>query len=378
MIPVNEPALPGNELEYVSDCIETAWISSAGDYVEGFEQRWAEYCRRDHGVAVSSGTAALDIAVRALEIGEGDEVILPTFTIISCAQAVVRAGATPVLVDSRPDTWTMDIDQVQERITPRTKAIMPVHMYGHPVEMDPLLDLREDHDIALIEDAAQAHGAEYRSRWGGTPSWTRCGGFGDISIFSFYANKPVTTGEGGMALTDDQGTADRLRRLRDLCFQPERRFLHDELGYNYRMTNVQAAIGLAQAERIDEIVSRKREMGQRYRKRLSDLEGLQLPPDENWARTIYWMFGILVDESTGHDAESLAASLGEHGIQTRPFFLGMHRQPALHNLGLFDDETDQFPIADELANRGLYLPSGTALSDQQQTRVIEALREVLE
>jgi perosamine synthetase len=247
MIPVNEPLLGDRELEYVTECVRTGWVSSAGRFIEEFEQKWAAYCARKYGVAVSNGTAALQLAVATLGFRLGDEVIMPTFTIISCSLAAVYAGGVPVLVDSDPRSWTMDVNQIARKITPRTKAIMPVHIYGHPADMDPILELADCNGLAVIEDAAEAHGAEYLvGRDGREPVWHRCGSFGILSCFSFYANKLITTGEGGMVLTDDVELADKARSLRNLCFQPGRRFYHDELGFNFRITNLQAALGLSQ------------------------------------------------------------------------------------------------------------------------------------
>ncbi len=257
MIPVNEPALGSREIEYAVECLKTGWISSSGQFLERFEQAWASYCGMNYGVAVTSGTAALHLAVACLHLAPGDEVIMPTFTIISCAQAVTYNGGVPVLVDCDPRTWCMNVDQFREKIGPRTRAIMAVHIYGHPVDMDPLVELAQQHGLVVIEDAAEAHGAEYLSRLtGDEPTWMKCGGLGHISAFSFYANKPITTGEGGMLLTNDPTYRDRARSLRNLCFRPERRFYHTELGYNFRMTNLQAAVGLAQVERFSEIVAR--------------------------------------------------------------------------------------------------------------------------
>jgi len=244
---------------------------------------------------------------------------MPTFTIISCALAVIYNGGVPVLVDSAPRTWCMDVSQIEAKITPRTRAIMPVHIYGHPVDMDLVLELARKYNLVVIEDAAEAHGAEYKGR--------KCGGLGDISCFSFYANKIVTTGEGGMVLTNNPEYAQKARSLRNLCFRPERRFYHTEMGHNFRLTNLQAAIGLAQLERIEELVARKRWMGQAYTERLRDIPGLQLPVEEPWAKNVYWMYGVVLDESTGMDAAEFARRLKEHGVDTRPFFLGMHEQP---------------------------------------------------
>ena len=238
VIVVSEPLLDGRELEYVREAVETGWISSEGRFIAEFERRWAEYCGAAHGIAVSSGTAALQLAMRALDLEPGSEVILPSCTIISCAVAIIEAGCVPVMVDSDPETWCLDPDQVAAKITPRTRAIMPVHLFGHPCDMAPLWELAERHGLHIVEDAAEAHGAEYRGR--------RCGGLGTLGCFSFYANKIVTTGEGGMVVTDNPALADRLRSLRNLCFRGDRRFLHTELGVNARLTNLQAAVGLAQ------------------------------------------------------------------------------------------------------------------------------------
>jgi perosamine synthetase len=375
MIPVNEPRLEGRELEYVTECLRTGWISSAGRFIGEFEESWAAYCGRRFGVAVCNGTVALQLAIAALDLGPGDEVIMPAFTIISCALAAIYQGAVPVLVDADPETWCMDVAQVAARISPRTRAIMPVHIYGHPVAMDPLLDLAERHGLAVVEDAAEAHGAEYRSARGASPSWRRCGSFGDMSCFSFYANKLVTTGEGGMVVTDDEGLAKRLRLLRNLAFKPGQRFLHNELGFNFRMTNVQAAIGKAQVERMDDTVERKRRIGARYQAALGSLPGIRVQVERPWARSVWWMNGLVLDGSGGRTAASLAGELAALGVETRPFFLGMDRQPALRARGLFEGET--YPVSAELADMGLYLPSGVGLTDDQQEAVIAALGRIL-
>ncbi len=376
MIPVNEPKIGAREHDYVLECIESGWISSAGKYIQSFESTWAKYCGRLHGVVTSSGTTALQTAVACLNLEAGDEVIIPTFTIISCALATLYNGGVPVLVDADPETWCMDISQVAARITPRTRAIMAVHIYGHPVDMDPLLELAEKHDLALIEDAAEAHGAQYlRGHTGEQYEWVRCGSMGTLSVFSFYANKLVTTGEGGMLLCNDPEVAATARSLRNLCFQSERRFHHEELGHNFRLTNMQAALGLAQTERIVETVARKRWMGKAYTERLSGIPGLQLPVERPWARQVYWMYGVVLDPEHELIAHEFAARLRKHGVETRPFFLGMHAQPALQKRGLFRDET--YPVADHLARQGLYLPSGLSLSDAQLEQVCAAVRETL-
>lgn len=376
MIPVNEPLLGERELEYVTECVRTGWISSAGRFIEEFEEKWAEYCGMKYGIAVCNGTTALQVAIGCLDLKPGDEVIMPSFTIISCALPVVERGGIPVLVDSDPETWCMDVAQIEAKITSRTKAIMPVHIYGHPVDMDPLLELAKKHNLVVIEDAAEVHGAEYLSgRYTPNPIWKRCGGMGQISAFSFYANKLITTGEGGMVLTSDPIYAEKARSLRNLCFRPERRFFHTELGYNYRMTNMQAALGLAQLERFDKIVAKKRWLGTAYTERLKDIPSLQLPVEKPWARQVYWMYGLVLDEKTGMDAVAFAKKLDALGVQTRPFFLGMHEQPVFWERGLFKDE--HYPVAERIAKQGLYLPSGLALTESQLEQVCKVVREVL-
>lgn len=376
MIPVNEPRLGEEELSYVTECVRSGWVSSAGHFIGEFEREWATYCGKRYGIAVSNGTAALHLALACLDLNAGDEVILPTFTIISCVQAVIYNGCVPVLVDIEPKTWCMDVSQIEARITSRTRVIMPVHIYGHPVDMDPILSVAEKYGFAVIEDAAEVHGAEYLSgRDTSSPSWRRCGEMGTISTFSFYANKIITTGEGGMILTDHCALAEKARSLRNLCFRPERRFYHTTMGYNFRLTNLQAALGLAQLERIDEIIARKRWIGEEYTRRLRDVSVLQLPVEEPWARHVYWVYGVVLDESIGIDAQMLSQLLRQRGIETRPFFLGMHEQPVFHGMGLFHGE--RYPVAEHVARQGLYLPSGLGLTEEQLEVVCTALKEVL-
>ena len=367
MIPVCEPLVTEQDVELVLDCLHSGWISSAGRYLDEFERGWAAYCGMPHGVAVCNGTTALDIAAELLHMQPGDEVIMPTFTIISCAQSVVRCGGALVLVDSDARTWQMDVGQVERKITPRTRAIMAVHIYGHPADMDPLLDLAARYNLMVIEDAAEAHGAEYKGR--------KCGGLGDISTFSFYANKLITTGEGGMVLARRDDLAERARSLSNLCFQPARRFLHDELGHNYRLTNMQAALGVAQLRRFDRIVDRKRAIAHAYTQRLADAPGLALPVEEPWAKNVYWVYGIVLDETTGLDAAELAQRLRDRAVDTRPFFLGMHEQPVFHRMGLFRGE--HYPVAERMARRGLYLPSGLTITDAEIDQVCDALHACL-
>jgi perosamine synthetase len=368
MIPVNEPLLDGNEKKYLAECIDTGWVSSEGPFVEKFENAFAACVGRQFGISVSNGSAALDLAVSALEIKPGEEVILPTFSIISCAASIVRAGATPVVVDCDPMTWNMTADHVQQKITKRTRAIMVVHVYGLPVDMDPILELAKRYDLKIIEDAAEMHGQTYKGR--------SCGSFGDISIFSFYPNKHVTTGEGGMVVVDDSTLAERCRSLRNLCFKAGKRFEHDELGWNFRMSNLQAALGMAQLERLDEFVSRKRRMGRLYSELLSDLPGLQLPLRwTDYAENIYWVYGIVLKDEIPFDAREVMRLLRQHEISTRPFFWPMHEQPVFRKMGLFAGE--YHPASEKIARRGFYIPSGLTLTDDQMANVAHALHEVM-
>ncbi|MBW2304015.1 MAG: DegT/DnrJ/EryC1/StrS family aminotransferase [Deltaproteobacteria bacterium] len=367
LIPVNEPSLSEREKELLIQCVDSGWISSEGPFVRLFEEVFAGFVGVNYGVAVSNGTVALEMAIAALELEPGDEVIMPTFTIVSCAIAVIRNGLRPVLVDSEIETWNMNVNQVAEKISPRTKAIMPVHIYGHPVDMDPLLELAEQYGLYIIEDAAEVHGAEYKER--------KCGSIGHMGVFSFYANKIVTTGEGGMIVTNDRHLAARFRLLRNLCFQPERRFEHQELGYNFRMTNLQAAVGVAQMERADELVRRKIWQGGEYRKKLKRIDGVKLQGVKPWARPVYWVNGIVLDSDVPMDAFEFANRLSKKGIQTRPFFWPMHEQPIFQKSGLFRNE--RYPVSEKLARRGLYLPSGMALTAAQIDKVCEAVKETL-
>ena len=360
-IAVNTPLLDGNERAYLNECIDSGWISSEGPFVRRLESELAEYVGRKHGVATSSGSAALDIAVDALRLEPGDEVIIPTFTIISCAAPLVRRGLVPVCVDCDGRSYTMKTDDLEALVTPRTKAIMAVHIYGLPVDMDAVLRFARAHQLRVIEDAAQAHGLMCGA--------ARCGSFGDISIFSFYPNKHLTTGEGGMVLTDDDELAQRCRSLRNLCFQPGRRFVHEDLGFNYRMSNVQAAIGCAQFERLDEFLEKKRRMGRRYTQAFEAWgEYVQLPLDStDYAQNGYWVYPLVL--SGQQSAEAFMALLSDAGVGTRPFFYPMHQQPVFQRRGLFNGVS--LPVSERIAWSGLYIPSGLGLSDDEQDRVIK-------
>ncbi len=375
-VPVNEPLLTEEDFAPLEDAFRTGWISSAGRYVDEFEQSWAGYCGQAHGIAVANGTVALQVAVEALGIGAGDEIIMPSYTIISCALAAVRVGAKPVLVDCCPRTFNMRVDQIEAKITPATKAIMVVHMFGHPVDMDPVLVLAQKYGLAIIEDAAEVHGAKYLSgRDGDTPEWRVCGSMGHIATFSFFANKLITTGEGGMVITSDDHLAKRCRDLRNLCFRPDRRFLHTEIGHQFRLTNMQAAVGVNQVKRIEEIVERKRAIAADYTARLGDLPRMQLPMEEDWGRSVFWVYPLLLADDHPFDAVSLAAALKAEGVETRPFFLGMHEQPIFHDMGLFLGEAH--PVTERIARKGLYIPSGLAITEAQMDHVCAAVRKIL-
>ncbi|MCK4650929.1 DegT/DnrJ/EryC1/StrS family aminotransferase [Candidatus Babeliales bacterium] len=366
VIPVNEPLLNGNEKKYLNECVETGWISSEGPFVKEFEKKFSSKVNRKYGVAVCNGSAALEIAVLALDLPKGSEVILPTFTIISCAIAIVRAGLIPVFVDSDSFTWNMNVNQIEKKISNKTKAIMVVHIYGLPVDMDPILNLAKKYNLKIIEDAAEVIGQKYKNK--------SCGSFGDVSIFSFYPNKHVTTGEGGMVVTDNEYITERCRSLRNLCFNSKKRFVHYELGFNFRMTNIQAAIGLAQLERLDEFIIKKRFIGEFYTEALKEINSIQLPLGKtDYAQNIYWVYGLVLKDN--FDLCEIIKKLSEEKIGTRPFFWCMHEQPIFIKKGFFKGE--KYPVAQKLARKGFYIPSGLSLNLCQMERVVEVLRKIL-
>lgn len=366
MVPVNEPHIAKNALKYVSECINTGWVSSAGRYLKEFEEEFAKYIGVKHAITTTSGTASLHLAIAALDIKKGDEVILPSHTMMSSAAAVVYTGATPILVDVERDSWNMNVDQVKKKITKRTKAIMPVHVYGHPVNMDPLLELAKKYKMAIVEDAAESTGAEYKR--------VKTGAIGDIGCFSFYANKIITTGEGGMLVTNSDRIATHARLLKDMAHSQKRRFLHEEIGFNYRMTNMQAALGVAQLEEVEEYVAKKRWMANIYNENFSKIKGLTLPIERPWAKNVYWMYGILIEDEFGATRDELKDMLYKQGVDTRTFFIPMHKQPALKKLGFFKGE--RYPVSDEIGHRGLYLPSGLAITEEQILTVCKAIADV--
>ena len=370
-IPVNEPLLNGNEKKYLNECIDTGWISSEGPFIKRFEKGMANYVGRKYGVACANGSAALDIAVRALDLQKGDEVIAPSFTIISSVQSLVTNDLIPILLDCDFSTFNINPSEIEAKITTKTKAIMVVHLYGLTVDMDIVLDIAKKYNLKVIEDSAQMHGQDYKGK--------KCGSFGDVSIFSFYPNKQITTGEGGMVLMDDEIIYEKSKALRNLCFStdPNKRFIHEEIGWNYRMTNLQAALGVAQLEKIEEIVEKKRYIGNLYNELLKDIDSINLPiPQTQYCKNIYWVYGVTLKDSIKKSAKEIMEELGKKGIGTRPFFYPIHKQPVFNNMGLFID--NYLPNSEKLYERGFYIPSGLALTKEQIEEVSKSLKEVLQ
>ncbi len=366
MIPVCEPVLLGNEKQYVMDCLDTVWISSLGKYIPLFEEAFSRYCGVKHGVACSSGTAGLHMAMEVLGIGPGDEVIIPNFTIIVSANVIIMVGAKPVLVDVDPETWCLDPEKIEEAITERTRAIMVVHMYGHPCDMDPINEIAKRYGLFVVEDCCQSHGAMYKGKMTGSLS--------DISVFSFYGNKMITCGEGGMLLTNNDAYAEKAQIYRNNGFE-EPRFIHKIRGMNYRFTNIQAAIGLAQTEKLDWAVERKREIAKTYLELLQDFEQITLPVEHSWAKNVYWMFSILINESFGMTKNAVMAALKEKGVDTRSFFYPVSQQPAFQREDpRFPDIYGSWPVSDDLGRSGLYLPSGLGLTHEQIAFCVDALK----
>ena len=368
MIPVCVPLLGEKELAYVSDCIKSNWISSKGKYVESFESHFAKYCNCGFGITTTNGTTAIHLALASLGLKPGDEVIVPAFTMIGSVFPIVYCGAKPVLVDSEPDTWNMAVSQIEEKITEKTKAIMPVHIYGHPCDMDAVLEVAHKFGLHVVEDAAEAHGAEYKSK--------RAGGIGDVGCFSFYANKIITCGEGGMLVTNSADIAEKACRLKDLSFSDgkKRTYVHSEVGYNYRMTNLQAAVGLAQLERIDDFVAMRRKNAYFYNDLLKDIVGIRLPVEKPWAKNVYWMYSVVVEPEFGLSRDELMLELAHKGVDTRAFFVPMNRQPVFADMNLFLGEG--YPIAEGLSKTGLYLPSSSGLKPEEIKYVCDAIADI--
>jgi len=368
LIPVCEPTLGGNELKYVTEAVSTGWISSSGPYIARFEQAFAEYCGVGYGVAVTNGTVALHLALRALEIGPGDEVIVPSFTMVASAFAVCYCGAMPVFVDVDPETWNLDLNQVEAKLSPKTKAVMPVHVFGTMCDMSGLQSLADRNGFHIVEDAAEAHGAEFGGK--------KAGSFSSVSAFSFFANKNIATGEGGMVLTNDERLYQRARSLKNLCFPLDgsRRYEHDEIGYNYRMTNIHAALGLAQTERADHYRALRIRNHEQYKKNLAGLPGIRFQKVPEGTMSVHWMNAVLIDpENFGASRDTVIQHLKENGIETRLLFTGMHLQKALLDYGC--DGAGEYPVTEELTAKGFYLPSASHLGVATIERICASIRE---
>jgi len=366
MIPVNEPVISPQAKANVREALDTGWLSSAGPFVTRFEQDFARFLGVRHAVAVANGTAALHVALLALGIGPGDEVIVPAFTMASSWMAVLYTGAKPVFVDCDLDTYNLNPALIAKAVTPRTKAIMPVHIYGHPVDMDPVLTTAKKLGLKVIEDAAEAHGAEYKGRLTGTMS--------DIACFSFYANKIVTTGEGGMLVTDNAALAHAARKYMDLYHSDAKRFIHEKLGFNFRLTNLQAAVGVGELANIKRYLAKKIRMAKKYANGLKNIPGITLPPRRPWAKNVYWMYAIRVDPAKfGLTKDELRIQLKDRGIDSRDFFYPPDSQPVLAELGV---KLGSYPVCRLVSETGLYLPSGLAITDAQIAQVCQAIREV--
>jgi perosamine synthetase len=364
-IPVAMPALVGNEKDYVLDCLESTWISSNGKYIEQFESNFAEFCCVKHALSCCNGTMALHLALMALGIGPGDEIIVPTLTFVATANAVTYCGARPVFVDSESETWNINPSLIEEKITTQTKGIIIVHLYGHPVNMDPVVAIARKHGLFVIEDAAEAHGAKYKGR--------QVGSLGNIATFSFYGNKILSTGEGGMVVTNDDTLASKIRQIKGQGMDPHYRYWFPMVGYNYRMTNIAAAIGLAQLEKADWHITRRRQIAAQYAQRLKGLPCITLPPAMPWAYNVYWMSSIILDKQLPISRDTVMAELAEAGVETRPFFYPMHTLPMYRNLA----KGQCFPVAESLAAQGINLPSSSAFSEEEVAIVCDQLIQIL-
>ncbi len=365
-IPVCEPDISDREVRYVTEAIKSSWISGTGPYIEKFERLYAQkVSQTKYAVAVNSGTSALHLALVAANIGPGDEVILPSFTMIASVNAITYCGAKPVLVDANPVTWNMDVTAIEKKITKKTRAIMPVHIYGLPVDMDPIRKLAKAYGLWVIEDASEAHGATYKG--------TRVGALGDMAAFSLFANKIIATGEGGIITTDNRKIADLVRLLRGHAFTPSHHFWHQYVGYSYEMTNLAAAVGFAQVERLPTLIAKRRRNGRMYTKLLSGIDGITLPVEPQGYTNVYWMFGMLIDKKKfGMDRDTLRAHLAKHRIETRTFFVPIHFQPPYYERFV----GERYPVSEMLCRDGLYVPSASTLTESEIHRVCRVIRAV--
>lgn len=361
MIPVAEPSLSDEELKNVIEAVKSGWISSKGEFISRFEKDFASFVGVKYGISTSSGTTALHLALEAIGVKKGDEIIVPTLTFVATANVVKYCNAKPVFVDSHPDYWCIDPEKIEEKITRNTKAIIPVHLYGHPADMDAIMDIAADHDLYVIEDAAEAHGAEYKGK--------RVGSIGDIGCFSFYGNKTITTGEGGMCVTNNEELAEKMNLLKNHGMDPKRRYWYDVIGYNYRMTNLQAAVGVAQLNKIEKFIEIKRKNAELYNSLLREIDGITLPPEMSWAKNVYWMYSILIDEEKfGINRDKLMKELEKEGIETRPFFYPMHTLPPHFR-------KEKYPVAEFLSKRGINLPSAVTLKKEEVEYICQKIKE---
>ena len=372
MISVNKTLITDEDTKYVIESMNQGWFSSSGPFVEEFENLWGAYCGRQYSVAVSNGTTALISAVAALELAPGDEVIVPNFTIISCSLAILMADAIPVPIDCDLRTLNIDLDAIEAKITSRTRAIMVVHMYGHPTYMPRIIEIATKYNLRIIEDAAEAHGASYRNKDSTNSGYKRCGSEGDMSTFSFFANKNITTGEGGMVLTNNSRYFEKLLKLRNLGFGKERNYLHEDFGYQFRLSSLQAALGVPQIRRIDKIVDRKKQIFELYKNQLSNLGYLKFLDIEEWAKPSYWVVPIILSQDF-MTSTKFREKLLTKGIETRPMFLGLNRQPIYSKLDFF--ESSSFPNSDSTYKYGLFLPSGVGTTDEDISFICKAISE---
>ena len=378
-IAVNTPLFEGNEKKYLNQCIDTGWISSEGNFVKKFEEDFSKYCDQKFGIAVCNGSVAIDVAIRAIKETyhwqENDEIIVPTFTIISCAQSIIYNKLKPVFVDCDPLTFNIDVNLIEQAITKKTKAIMVVHIYGLPSDMSKILDIAKKYNLKIIEDSAEAHGQEYHWQENQNSKKQKCGSFGEVSTFSFYANKHITTGEGGMILTSNPEIAKKCQYFRNLCFG-ENRFVHEDLGWNFRMSNLQGALGVAQFEQIENFINKKKAIGKLYQDLLKNIPA-QLPlHSTNYAQNHYWVFSIVLNDEVKFDAKHAMKILHDNGIGTRPFFFPLHQQPILKKMGFCDNDNIARNVSEKIYQRGFYIPTGLGITQEQQIIVVKKVEEL--
>ena len=360
LIPITEPLLDGNELDYLKNCIASGWVSWRGEYVEKFEEGFARFCGSSYAVSTSSGTSALHLALCALGVGIGDEVILPTLSYIATANAVSYTGAKAVFADCETGSWNISPDEVRKKVTARTKAIIPVHLYGTPADMDGIMEIAREYNLYVIEDACQAHGAEYKGR--------RVGSIGHIGVFSFYGNKIITTGEGGMVVTDNEKMAEKTISLKNHSASQKTKYWHEEIGYNYRMTNLQAAVGVAQLERIEEFIETRRKIARQYRNSLDGIKGIGLPPETHWGKSVYWFYSIMIEDEYGIGRDELIKKLAEEGIESLPLFKPIHLMPLYF-------KNEKLHMAENLSIRGFSLPSFPRLKKEDIEKIVRIIEK---